>query len=103
MLLNDMRDEDLLQAWVETTKSSSPEAADMLKREILKRMSDGERTPFEPIRHVSHRLGVPDAWLKKQVLSGLVPRLMCGKAILVNMRQVKESLLKMQIREAPPT
>ncbi|MFC1762967.1 hypothetical protein ACFL6U_12920 [Planctomycetota bacterium] len=48
---------------------------------------------FIPLRSAAHRLGVPFAWLKREVDTGNIPCLQVGRRLLANVQLLEESLL----------
>jgi excisionase family DNA binding protein len=48
---------------------------------------------FLPVKVVAHRLGVPAAWLRRQVEAGAIPAIRTGRRWLVDIDGARASLL----------
>jgi len=49
---------------------------------------------FVPIRTSAARIGVPLAWLKKEVQSGRIPAIRAGRQWLVHLERAREIIAK---------
>jgi hypothetical protein len=56
---------------------------------------------FESLDAVAIRLGIPMAWLRREVEAGRIPHLDCGARRLFNADEVRKSLLQRIAASAP--
>ena len=55
---------------------------------------------FVPVSTAAIPLGVPSAWLKREVQAGRLPHLRAGRRVLVNVEAVRRALLERSHQEA---